>query len=105
VQPLIGSVQCSNFPDQPQCSNFPDQPQCNAFLINDPHYIVNRNLTDVAPPPVPSDPNAWRYFVYFGAEVFPGHASVPASRRNELERLMEKLTPSQHWIVTLIDYA
>lgn len=104
VQPLVGSVQCSDFPDQPQCSAFADQPQCNAFLANDPHYIVNRNLTDVAPPPVPSDPNTWPYFVYFGAATFPDIATVPAERRNELERLMEKLTPSQHWIVTLIDY-
>jgi len=102
--PLIGSVQCSAFPSQPQCSAFATQPQCNRFLANDPHYIVNRNLTNVAPPPVPDDPTKYPFFVYYGAETFPDHASVPASRRNELERLLKKLTPSQHWIVTLIDY-
>jgi len=103
-QPLIGSVQCSALADQPECSALADQPQCNRFLVNDPHYIVNRNLTDVAPPPVPDNPDTWPYFVYFGAETFPDFVDIPEERRPELERIMEKLTPSQDWIVTLINY-
>lgn len=104
LDPLIGSVQCSAFADQPQCSALPDQPECNRFLANDPHYFVNKNLTNVAPPPIPDDPATWRYFVYFGAETFPDNATVPLSRKSELERLILKLIPAQHWVVTLIDY-
>lgn len=104
VQPLIGSVQCSALVDRPQCSGLPDQPQCNRFLANNPFYIVNKNLTNNAPPPIPTDPNSYPYFVYFGAPTFPNHATVPLSRKSEFERLLEKLTPSEQWIVTLIDY-
>lgn len=104
VQPLIGSVQCSALSDRPECSALSDQPQCNRFLENNPFYIVNENLTNVAPPPIPDDVSTWPFFVYYGAETFPDHASVPIARKAELERLLEKLTPSQHWIVTLIDY-
>lgn len=103
-QPLIGYWQCSAFPDQPQCSAFPSQPQCNAFLANDPGYIVNKDLTPRAPPPVPDDPAFWPYFLYWGAENFPDRAEVAKSRRTEVERLLLKLCPSQQWLVTLIDY-
>lgn len=102
--PQVGTVECSALSDQPECSALATQPQCNAFLVNDPHYIVNRDLTPSPPPPIPVDPDVYPYFVYFGDPVFPNHATVDINRRGELERLMEKLTPSQQWIVTLIDY-
>lgn len=104
IDPLIGSVQCSGLSDQPQCSALPDQPQCNRFLANNPFYIVNKNLTNAAPPPIPNDPSRYPFFVYYGAATFPNHASVPLSRKAELERLLEKLTPAEQWIVTLVDY-
>ena len=114
LQPLIGSVQCQPtnvllFPNQPQCqpSNdvaFPNQPECDRFLVNDPHYFVNKNLTDVAPPRIPDDPSTWVYFIYLGAAVFPNFATVPAARRSEFERLVLKICPEQQWIVTLINF-
>jgi hypothetical protein len=102
--PLLGSYQCSAFPSQPQCSAFESQPQCNRFLINNTNYIVNLNLTPTAPPPVPDDPDFWPYFIYIGGETFPDLATVPNARRLEFERLVQKLKPSQQWIVLLIDY-
>lgn len=115
--PLVGLYQCYGVdeygPDvgQPQCGDGlvpvdPDvrQYQCNRFLANDPHYIVNRNLTDVAPPPIPADPAKWPYFWYVGAETFPDFAPVALSRKSEFERLLLKLGPTHLWIVTLIDY-
>jgi hypothetical protein len=104
TQPLLGSYQCSAFPSQPQCSAFESQPQCNRFLINNTNYIVNLNLTPTAPPPVPDDPDFWPYFIYIGGETFPDMATVPNARRLEFERLVQKLKPSQQWIVLLIDY-
>jgi uncharacterized protein DUF2313 len=106
--PLIGSVQCTpdGESDQPQCTadNEPDQPQCDAFLVNDPHYFVNLDLTPRAPPPIPDDPDVWPYFLYIGGETFPDLAVVPIARKASLERLIQKLKPAQNWIVTLITY-
>jgi hypothetical protein len=114
--PLIGTVQCTpdafRFNGQPQCSDGqPDsnnelipQYQCNAFLVNDPHYLVNKLLTQAAPPPIPNNPAVYPKFFYVGAATFPSHATIPASRRGEFERLLLKLRPLHLWIVTLIDY-
>lgn len=98
--PLIGTVQCG----EPTARCGESSARCNRFLANETDYIVNKNLTNVAPPPVPSDPTRWPFFVYFGAETFPSRASVPAARRDEFERLLLKLRPQQQWLVTLIDY-
>jgi hypothetical protein len=104
TRPLVGTWRCSAFASQPTCSGFATRPRCNRFLNNDPHYLVNKNLTNVAPPPVPNDPARWPYFVYVGDETFPDLANVPASRRSEFERLILKLRPLHNWIVTLIVY-
>lgn len=104
VPPTMGTVQCAG-PGQWQCAaGGSGQGQCNAFLANEPHYLVNDLLDRQAPPPVPADPARWPRFVYFGAEVFPVHAQVFASRRKELERLVLKLRPTQLWVVMLVDY-
>jgi len=114
--PQIGTVQCTGpgweTTGQPQCSDGrPDvdgfiitQYQCNAFLVNDPHYLVNKLLTQEAPPPIPNDPDVYPKFFYVGAETFPDHATVPLSRKAEFERLLMKLRPLHLWVVTLIDY-
>lgn len=111
--PLVGSVQCTEvgfLADQPQCNDgstpalATGQPQCNRFLANQVRYLVNLNLTDVAPPPVPDDSGAWPYFLYIGGETFPDNASVAGSRREEFERLVLKIRPAHLWIVLLIDY-
>jgi hypothetical protein len=110
-QPLIGSWQCTGldgfgypFPSQPQCSAFPSQPQCNGWLANEVGYLVNKDLTRRAPPPVPDDPDRWPYFYYVGAETFPEIASVDEDQRSDLERLLLKISPQHLWIVTLIGY-
>lgn len=104
-QPLIGTFQCSTFSNQPQCMHpqSAGQPQCNRFLANDPHYIVNKTLVPFAPPPVPDDPTFWPFFIYVGAKTFPDLAQIQPERRNELERLLLKLRPSQQWLVLLIN--
>ncbi len=109
-QPAIGSIQCGDG-DQytmPQCTG-PEtagvvQPMCNRFLMNEPGYIVNKGLNKEAPPPIPNNPDAWSYFLYFGGENFPDRASVPRARQEELERLILKLRPSQQWCVMMVDY-
>lgn len=104
TRPLIGTYRCSGFASQPTCSDFLTQPRCNRFLSNDPHYLVNKDLTRQAPPPVPDDPTKYPHFMYVGGEVFGTRVIVDATRRDELERLLLKLRPTQLWIVLLIDY-
>lgn len=106
TNPLIGTYQCTGdgLPSQPQCSNLPSQPQCNTFLANEVGYLVNKDLTRRAPPPVPDDPTKWPYFLYLGGAVFPAFAEVNIARRAEFERLALKLCPTQQWIVTRVDY-
>jgi hypothetical protein len=102
--PRIGTNQCSALPNPVRCRAGVTARRCNRFLANEIHYLVNKDLTNNAPPPVPDDPAKWRYFLYWGGASFPGHASVPAERRAEFERLLLKLRPAQQWLVTLIDY-
>lgn len=99
-QPLIGTTQCGE--DLAQCGE--PNALCNSFLANEPGYLVNDLLTDTAPPPIPDDTDAFHYFLYWGAETFPDHAEVDATRRAELERLVLKLCPTQQWLVMLVDY-
>lgn len=54
--------------------------------------------------PVPTDPSLWPYFLYIGAETFPGVATVPAARRDEFETLCLKIRPAQQWLGMLISY-
>lgn len=107
-QPLIGTYQCTGdafIADQPQCTGEGvTQPQCNAFLVNDPGYLVNRDLTPRAPPPVPDDSDFWPYFIYLGGEIFPDRVSIAVDQQDALERLALKLCPTQQWIVMLVDY-
>lgn len=104
-QPLIGQYQC--IPDgetQHECADVSNGPQCTEWLMNEVNYIVNDNLTPIAPPPIPSDPDRWRFFIYIGAETFPNSAEVPMSRRDEFRELLLTICPAQQWIVTLVDY-
>jgi len=100
----IGTYQCFDDTGQPQCFDGPSQPQCNRFLSNSPGYLVNKTLRADAPPAIPSDQSKWPYFLYIGAETFPGKAQVDPERRDELERLLLKICPTQHWIVLLVNY-
>jgi hypothetical protein len=109
TRPLVGLFRCQALPTtigKPRCTKFrASQARCNRFLNNDPHYLVNKDLTLRAPPLVPDDPNKWPYFMYVGGATFPNHATVDVTRRAEFERLLLKLRPAHLWIVTLIDYA
>jgi hypothetical protein len=78
-------------------------PHCDTTLGNDPGYLVNLDLTRRAPPPVPDDPSYWPYFLYFSGEVFPELAPVSGSRVAELKEILLRLSPTQQWIVLLID--
>jgi hypothetical protein len=103
--PLIGSWQCTGEPGapesyQPQCSAFPSQPQCNGWLANEVGYLVNKDLTRRAPPPVPDDSSKWPFFYYLGGETFGELAYVPSDRRSEFERLVLKISPAHLWVVT-----
>lgn len=98
--PRIGTIQCSTSPDI--CGWI--EAQCDAFLSNDPGYIVNLNLSPTAPPPVPSDPAKWPYFLYIAGQSFPSRGWVQEARRAEFERLIQKLKPSQQWLITMVDY-
>jgi hypothetical protein len=106
--PTIGEAQCASsvtLVAQAQCSGFVgSQDVCSDFLVNEPRYLVNQDLTRRAPPPIPADPATWVFFIYWGAAVFPNHAEVPAGRRAELERLLLKLCPDHQWLVMLVDY-
>ena len=112
-QPFIGRYQCSGFSNQPQCFDGPGQPQCNDFAANQTNYLVNKDLTDRSPPRMPenNDEGLWEGIFYIGPETFPsdvaphdGWAEVPASRKDELERLILQLRPLRYWIVMLVDW-
>jgi hypothetical protein len=109
--PTFGTWQCtdSSLPsDQPQCTGREfrgsRQPQCNRFLANEPMYLVNKRLSEDAPPPIPNDSTKFPFFLYVGGETFPDLAVVDSARRQEFERLVLRLRPTNAWVVTLIDY-
>lgn len=98
--PLIGTTQCGE--SLAQCGE--RDAVCNGFLANFTGYIVNIDLTQSAPPPVPFDPLRWPYFVYWSGATFGDVVDIPAERRAELERLLRRICPSHQWIVTRVNY-
>lgn len=108
--PISGTVQC-RATNQYQCreaiggpAGTGKQALCDGYLANYPRYFANKNRQGFAPPPIPSTPSAWRYFLYFGGEVFGDDAEIPAARRDEFERLIRKYSPAHLWLVTLVTY-
>ena len=97
---LIGTIQCGE--PLAQCGE--PLAEAGGFLVNDPLYLVNKDLTQRAPPPIPLDPAYWPFFLYIGGETFPDLAGVPFERKEEFHRLLLKISPTQLWIVTLVDY-
>lgn len=113
VQPLIGTARCSAYASQPRCrprewdnGDPADQWRCNDTLNNDPHYLVNENLTGKAPPPIPEDEDYWPYFIYIGPETLTeeGVVQIDANREVEFKRRLLELCPTQHWIVYKVDF-
>ena len=112
-QPLIGTARCSSYASQPRCrprewgdGTPADQWRCNDILNNDPRYLVNDNLTNRAPPPIPTDSDYWPYFIYIGPETLDTTTLVhiPNAKAVEFKRLLLKLCPTQHWIVYMVDF-
>ena len=53
---------------------------------------------------IPTNPDLFAYFLYFGDETFPNRTTVPASREAEFKELLLKICPAQQWLGLLIDY-
>jgi hypothetical protein len=102
LQPTIGFYQCEATSSWECFDGEPLGPHCDDTLGNDPLYFVSLDLSRRAPPPIPSDPDAWPYFIYFAGETFPDPASIPASRYAELKELISQLIPRQQWVVLLV---
>jgi hypothetical protein len=98
--PLIGQVQCGE--TLAQCGE--PTAVCNGLLANEPGYVVNDDLSQRAPAPIPNVAAVWPYFFYIGAETFPDLANIDIERRAEFRRLVLKLKPAHVWVVLLIDY-
>lgn len=102
--PMIGTVQCG----EPWALCGERRAMANTWLANDPRYLVNLNLTPVAPPPIPNDdpnnPEFWQHFIYFGGPNFGDEAVILESRRADLEELLLKICPTHAWIVLLIQW-
>ena len=103
--PLIGVYQDDGvLGTQPQCGAvIADQPQCNGDLVKSPGYLVDKNLSDRVPPPIPDDENFWPFFLYIAGDPFPTPGVVSVDRQAELERLLLKICPMHVWIVLITD--
>lgn len=102
-QPKIGTVQC----DEPDALCGEPTALCDGLLGNEIGYLVNQAGTANAPPGIPDDASPWEhwpYFIYIGAARFPDRVYVSPTRRAELERLVLRLCPDQHWIVMGVIY-
>jgi len=53
---------------------------------------------------VPNDVSTFSYYLYIGGEVFGDVVSLPASRRDEFERLCLKICPCHLWLGILAQY-
>ena len=79
-----------------------------SVLMNDGGSEANDGAVEVSYQPkpfvIPGDSSKWPYFLYIGGQVFPDHATIPASRRNEFETLCLKICPSQQWLGILVNF-
>lgn len=97
--PLSGTVQCGDDPEG-ICGNF--DAQCDDFAANETNYLVNLDLTPSAPPPIPSDPDKWKHFLYIGGETFGSLAEIDPARLEEFKEKVLQICPSHAWVVLLI---
>lgn len=96
--PRIGSIQCGDSPEG-ICGD--TDALCDDFLTNEVNYLVNKDLTPRVPPPLPTDPDRWRHFIYVGGETFGTNAVIDPDRQDEFERLVLQLRPTHAWVVLL----
>ncbi len=64
--------------------------------------LIEDNLRE--PVVIPSDPDTWPYFLYFGGQVFGESVQIPIERRQELDTLLLKLCPAQQWVGIFVEY-
>lgn len=102
--PEVGQIQCSPYTQDALLDEALPYAQLDDFLVNEPGYFVTQSLSPFAPPPIPTDPTKYPYFLYFTGKTFPDPALIEASRRGELERLIQKLKPAQNWVVLIAEY-
>jgi len=55
--------------------------------------------------PLPTDPDYWPYFLYFGDTTFGESVVISSERQDEFENLLLKLCPLQQWIGLFIEYS
>ena len=53
---------------------------------------------------IPTVPELYPYFLYFGDVTFPNRTTVPVEREAEFKELLLKICPAQQWLGLLIDY-
>ena len=61
-------------------------------------------ITDFRSWEISNSPATFPFYLYFGAETFGQVAQVPASRRDEFEELLLKVTPAQQWLGLFVEY-
>lgn len=65
----------------------------DGFQIEDREYAL------------PTDPDYWPYFLYFGDSTFGDAVIIDENRRDEFENLLLKLCPLQQWIGLFVEFA
>lgn len=53
---------------------------------------------------VPTDQSKWPYFFYLGGATFGTFADIPLCKKEEFERFVLKIKPTQTWVVLLVNY-
>lgn len=98
---LVGATQCGEA--LAQCGEL--SAYCGSQLVNNTGYIVNKTLNGQAPPPIPTDPDTWPFFLYWGGETFGDYAAISDTLREEFERLLLQICPTHLWLVTMVAYS
>jgi len=96
TEPQVGLWQCGN--EEALCGEALEQntPLLDGFLANEVYYLVNETMDFMPPPMIPTDPDKWRYFIYF---LFGDSGGLDPARELELKQLLLKLCPAHLWIV------
>lgn len=66
--------------------------QYTQFLFKEVEYLI------------PTNPELYPYFLYFGDATFPNRTTVPLDRKEEFRELLLKICPAQQWLGLLIDF-
>jgi hypothetical protein len=76
------------------------------IVMGDGFSFMGGEVETISSPdyPIPADPLKWRHFVYVAGEVMPNAATVPSSRKNELEELILSIFPTGEWVGMIVNY-